>query len=222
VAKDRRASSSPPTPGLPGIPEHANPWTEAPSDPAATESSSAVERPTIPLPQPADSEIGDTARVQRFDPDQTPAPLPPSPAGEDEWFADAPTSPAGPLDLAAMAGRILGESAVGGTLGETALPGVGAVGPLPARAPTPTGIGLTGVYTARSLALPRPMWLLSALLCASSLAVGMVLGALLFGAAAAIPLDAGVCAPAPCLDSSALAGDAGATPPGRAESKPAN
>ena len=122
------------------------------------------ERPTLrrfsapPTTASRTSDATTTHRMQRVD--VTPAPLPPAPApdGADGWFEQGLTNPADVPDLAALAGMSTGTGRMSRVDLETARPEA---------APAPAQV--------------RYPWLVPALLGATCLVVGMVLGALLFG-----------------------------------------
>ena len=115
--------------------------------------------------QPSDMAV--TTRLERMSVELTPPPLPPSPAAADaeRWFEQVPTSPGAVIRRDPS---VVGENhrVVAGTLRSSPPPMVG----------------------------PRP-WLLPVLMVATALAVGMVLGALLFGRRGAAP-QCPPCAPA--------------------------
>ncbi len=152
----------------------------------------------------APSDYSVTSRIERLPSETTPAPLPPSPAAEqaDVWFDQVPTNPAAAPDLEALAASrpdlvaALRDSSprMGGGQGRDPwAPPSYTTGPIP-----------------RTVPLHRRPWVLPVLLTATALAVGMVLGALLFGGGsgskkpvrAAAPADC-ECPPAPAADTPA-------------------
>jgi hypothetical protein len=134
------------------------------------------------------SDTNVTTRIERLPDESTPAPLPPSPAAKDAdgWFEQVPTNPAAAPDLDALAS---------GTY-----PGRGD----PSRPITDAGgawfgpsshVQSTEQFT--RFGVPRQTVTIVALIAATCLVVGMVLGALLFGGSpgsstqipAAVPCD---------------------------------
>ena len=109
------------------------------------------------------SDFSVTHRLERVSIETTPAPLPPSPAGDDSgaWFEQVPTNPAAP-NLA----EHLPQRPSSGVLYTQAA--------LPATVVRPAG-------DARLVGDGRPAWLVPVLIAATSLTIGMILGALLFG-----------------------------------------
>ncbi|RMH45233.1 MAG: hypothetical protein D6689_00370 [Deltaproteobacteria bacterium] len=144
-----------------------------------------------------------TSQIHRVPAEPTPAPLPPQPELEQaaqSWFEQVPTSPASPVGpFGALDSAVTGATPV--------RDGTGAVVAGDTRPATRSRLRPPGGWA------DRAPWTLPALLAATSLAVGMVLGALLFGGAAApAAADAGACRPCP---DPAAAADAGPTPPAR-------
>lgn len=127
-----------------------------------------------------------TTRIERLPDETTPAPLPPSPAAKDAegWFEQVPTNPASPPDLEALAsGTYPGHADPSRPITDHGQAWFG-----PSHQPQATGpITRFGV--------PRETVTVVALIAATCLVVGMVLGALLFGGApdgeqpAAVPCD---------------------------------
>lgn len=118
------------------------------------------------------SELMITSKIERVHMGEaTPAPLPPSPADEaaDVWFDQVPTNPAAIPDLDALA--------PGTRTSKTPIP---ATAPIRRMPPGEAGYGYD-VRGTRSVAMPRPPWVLPALIAAICLVVGILLGALLFG-----------------------------------------
>ena len=101
------------------------------------------------------SDLSVTHRIERITVERTPAPLPPAPATDaDKWFEQVPTNLSGPQPTE-----------------RASQPPASAVLGLPApprRVASPAGDG-------------RPPWLVPVLIAATSLTIGMILGALLFG-----------------------------------------
>lgn len=188
-----------------------------PSPPDPRESPDEL-RPTMPLARTAaaimeghaartqDSVV--TSRIQRVQTrEQTPAPLPPTPGAEaaaDTWFEQVPTSPA-VVDLA-----YLSHGSGSGISSITPPRRVG--GPTTARGETHSRT--SPIARVRIASAAGPPWLMPALVVATSLAVGMVLGAVLFSdrappapepaPALAITADAGACE-CPALDAAPTA-----------------
>jgi hypothetical protein len=121
----------------------------------------------------AGSDMQVTSKIERVTVEKTPAPLPPSPAAEDAdvWFEQVPTNPAAIPDL--------GDLASGTNPGGRSL-----TAPMRKLSPGNLARDLTGTHYSQPYTRPslseRP-WLLPILLAVTCLAVGMVLGALLFG-----------------------------------------
>lgn len=140
----------------------------------------------------APSDYSVTSKIERLPEDLTPAPLPPSPAAEaaDVWFEQVPTNPAAVPDLSALTGTNVGEDRYG--------PSTARVRRASSVASDPwAGQTRRSGPTVRTVA-GSPPWLLPALIAATCLAVGMIFGALIFGAdskGAVTPHmnDAGVC-----------------------------
>ncbi|HUH02990.1 MAG TPA: hypothetical protein VML75_13425, partial [Kofleriaceae bacterium] len=163
------------------------------------------------------SDYSVTSRIDRLPSELTPAPLPPSPAAEaaDVWFEQVPTNPAAVPDLNVLGGSRpdLG-SAIGGSRSrfDTGSPA--------GRDPWAPPNYSTGPV--QRLAAGRRAWLLPILLTATAIAVGMVLGALLFGGSEppekqlSIPAD---CPPA-AVDPPAPGADAPAKRPVRSKPPP--
>jgi hypothetical protein len=134
------------------------------------------------------SDTNVTTRIERLPDETTPAPLPPSPAAKDAegWFEQVPTNPAAPPDLDALAsGTYPGQADPSRPITDHGQAWFG-----PSHQPQATGpITRFGV--------PRETVTVVALIAATCLVVGMVLGALLFGGApdgstelpAAVPCD---------------------------------
>lgn len=123
----------------------------------------------------APSDYSVTSRIERLPSETTPAPLPPSPAAEqaDVWFDQVPTNPAAAPDLEALAASRPDLTAA---LRDSSPRMGGGQGRDPWAPPSYT----TGPIH-RKVPLHRQPWVLPVLLTATALAVGMVLGALLFG-----------------------------------------
>ncbi len=133
------------------------------------------------LPYPARPGIRDnspsehtvTSRIERIPEEKTPAPLPPSPAAEaaDVWFDSVPTNPAAAPDFAALG---LGTNPGGARRDPTSK-----VRKVRERTSAdPWGARNSRTYPQQGQQRP---WVLPALIAATALTVGMVLGALLFG-----------------------------------------
>ncbi|HTM18870.1 MAG TPA: hypothetical protein VL172_00115 [Kofleriaceae bacterium] len=120
--------------------------------------------------QPSDFSV--TARIERMPSEVTPEPLPPSPADQDAgvWFDQVPTNPAAVPDLESMAGSRSDLAAA------VARHGTGQ--PHGRDAWTPP----SALYAAARIPLARRPWVMPLLIAATALTIGMVLGALLFGA----------------------------------------
>lgn len=119
------------------------------------------------------SELMVTSKIERLPTkDMTPAPLPPSPAADaaDVWFEQVPTNPAAIPDLDAL-----------NPSPNTSSAHIPATAPIRRMPPGKLGAGYSyDPSGTRSIGLPRPPWVLPALIAAICLVVGMVLGALLF------------------------------------------
>jgi len=118
------------------------------------------------------SELMITSKIERVHlGEATPAPLPPSPAAEaaDVWFDQVPTNPAAIPDLDALS--------PGTKTPRTPIP---ATAPIRRRSAGELNYNYDSRGT-RSVAMPRPPWVLPALIAAICLVVGILLGALLFG-----------------------------------------
>jgi hypothetical protein len=119
----------------------------------------------------APSDYSVTARIERLPSEITPAPLPPSPADQDAgvWFDQVPTNPAAVPDLDSMAGSRSDLAAA------VARAGSQPHGREPWAPPS-------ALYAAsQRVPIARRPWVLPALIAATALTVGMVLGALIFG-----------------------------------------
>jgi len=141
--------------------------------------------------------VSSTSKLERVPQESTPAPLPPSPEAEQaaaSWFESVPTSPSVPPDMGRFAQGH--DTGTGGSV----------ITPLHQRAGANIGYQPTRPLTrpkrprAGTVIAEKP-WAIPALIAATSLTVGMVLGALIFGGgdspAATPSADAGVCAPCP-------------------------
>jgi hypothetical protein len=118
------------------------------------------------------SDASVTARIERAPAELTPAPLPPSPADQDAggWFDQVPTNPAAVPDLESMAGPRSDLAAAVARAGSQPRDGRDAWTPPSA------------LYAAsQRVPIARRPWVLPALIAATALTVGMVLGALIFG-----------------------------------------
>jgi len=148
------------------------------------------------IPSETDNTV--TSRIERITVEHTPAPLPPSPAADaaDTWFEQVPTNPAAVPDLGALAGSR--PDMRSGLLRSRTPPRRDAPHSQEPDAADPEPWPLqsedySGTIASNTGGTP---WILPALLAATCLAVGMVLGALLFGGAAkggAKDRDAGAC-----------------------------
>lgn len=125
------------------------------------------------------SDYSVTSKIERLPAELTPAPLPPSPAASqaDMWFDQVPTNPAATPDIDALIGSRpdLAAALRGETSGHSRVdPGQAGLDPW-SRPSYVTG------PVPRGLPLHRRPWVLPLLLTVTALAVGMVLGALMFG-----------------------------------------
>lgn len=147
---------------------------------------------------PSETDNTVTSRIERISVEHTPAPLPPSPAADaaDTWFEQVPTSPAAVPDLGALTGSR--PDLKSGLLRTKTPP---RQSPPHEDAAEDIGAEPWPLYPedySGPLAPPATgsPWVLPVLLAATCLAVGMVLGALLFGGATKATsggTDAGVC-----------------------------
>ncbi len=154
---------------------------------------------------PSETDNTVTSRIERISVEHTPAPLPPSPAeaAADTWFEQVPTNPAAIPDLGALAGS-RPDLRTGLTRSRTP----------PRRQPPyaedvaaaeaePWPLESEDYSSAVEGSSQGTTWLLPVLLAATCLAVGMVLGALLFGGTstgAKSDHDAGACVCPACPD----------------------
>ncbi len=148
--------------------------------------------PGVRTPGASASENSVTSRIERISAEITPAPLPPSPAADaaDVWFEQVPTNPAAIPDLDALG---LNRSDPRGSAIRSSTPaGRASANVLASEAAGETWSDTSGLPRRSGASTP---WLLPALIAATCLAVGMVLGALLFhgSAPAATAQDAGAC-----------------------------
>lgn len=135
--------------------------------------------------QDAGSDTNVTTRIERLPDESTPAPLPPSPAGRDAdgWFEQVPTNLGAPDLDALVSGTGPGRSDPSRPITDAGQAWFGPTSHLHNTAPV-TRFGL-----------PRQTVTIVALICATCLVVGMVLGALLFGGGAGEPAAAGAAVP---------------------------
>lgn len=167
-------------------------------------------------PGDTQSDYSVTSKIERLPSEATPAPLPPSPAAAEAegWFEQVPTNPAGAPDLAALIGSrpdlaaALREQTGAHRRAEEPQGGLDPWAPPSySTAPTP-----------RQLPLHRKPWVLPALIAATALTVGMVLGALLFGGSDGDGKP-GIAVPADCPTDGAGDGDEAPDQPAKKSAK---
>lgn len=150
------------------------------------------------------SDYSVTSKIDRLPSELTPAPLPPSPAAEaaDVWFEQVPTNPAAVPDLNVLGGS---RPDLGAAIGQPRFDTGSPAGRDPWAPPSYS----TGPV--QRFATGRRPWLLPVLLTATAIAVGMVLGALLFGGSDPPPRKQLV-VPAECPPATSAATDPGTAP----------
>jgi len=153
---------------------------------------------------PSETDNTVTSRIERISVEHTPAPLPPSPAADaaDTWFEQVPTNPAAIPDLGALAGS-RPDMRTGLTRSRTPPRPAPFSSDAPDDDAEPWPLQEEDYSGVLGSSQERTTWLLPVLLAATCLAVGMVLGALLFGGAskgAHHDRDAGACECPVCPD----------------------